>query len=127
VGLLGVACTLVPALTVHSAALSVALLVPALFLLALPIWCLYASIQMIFTNEVRATVSAIMLLAVNLGGVSLGTLLPGLLDDRLFCDDRMLGRSIAITVGCACLTGLAAALLTFGPYRRDFAALRAGA
>jgi len=84
------------------AALTVVLLVPAMFFLALPIGCLYASIQMIFTNEVRATISAIMLLAVNLGGVSLGTLVPGLLDDRLFHDDQLLGRSIAITAGCAC-------------------------
>jgi MFS family permease len=118
--LVGAACTLVPALTVHSATLSVVLLVPALFFLSLPIGCLYASIQMIFTNEVRGTVSAIILLVTNLGGVSLGSLLPGLLDDRLFHDDQMLGRSIAITVGCACLIGLAAALLTFSPYRRDF-------
>ncbi len=125
--LLGGACTLVPALCVHSATLSVVLLVPALFFLSLPIGCLYASIQMIFTNEVRGTVSAIILLVTNLGGVSLGSLLPGLLDDRLFHDEQMLGQSIAITVGCACLLGLAAALLTFGPYRRDFTALRASA
>jgi MFS family permease len=124
--LFGVACTLVPAMIVHSATLTVVLLVPAMFFLALPIGCLYASIQMIFTNEVRATISAIMLLAVNLGGVSLGTLLAGLLDDRLFHDEQMLGRSIAITAGCACLTGIAAALLALRPYRRDFAALRAG-
>jgi hypothetical protein len=123
--LLGVACTLVPAVVVHSAALTVVLLVPAMFFLALPIGCLYASIQMIFTNEVRATISAIMLLAVNLGGVSLGTLLPGLLDDRLFHDDQMLGLSIAVTAGCACLTGVVSAWLSFGPYRRDFAATRA--
>jgi MFS family permease len=125
--LLGVACTLVPAMVVQSAALTVVLLVPAMFFLALPIGCLYASVQMIFTNEVRATISAIMLLAVNLCGVSLGTLLPGLLDDRLFHDDQMLGRSIAITAGCACVAGIAAALFSFRPYRRDFAALRAGA
>jgi MFS family permease len=118
--LIGVACTLLPAMIVQSAALTVVLLVPAMFFLALPIGCLYASIQMIFTNEVRATISAIMLLAVNLGGVSLGTLLPGLLDDRLFHDDQMLGRSIAVTAGCACLAGIAAALLSFRPYRRDF-------
>jgi MFS family permease len=123
--LLGVACTLVPAVLVQSAALTVVLLVPAMFFLALPIGCLYASIQMILTNEVRATISAIMLLAVNLGGVSLGTLLPGLLDDRLFHDDQMLGRSIAVTAGCACLIGVVSAWLSFGTYRRDFAAIRA--
>jgi hypothetical protein len=74
---------------------------------------------------VRGTVSAIMLLFLNLCGLSLGTLLPGLLDDHLFHDEQMLGRSIAITAGCASLTGLTAALLTFGPYRRDFAAITA--
>jgi hypothetical protein len=44
--------------------------------------------------EVRASVSATMLLAVNLGRVSLGTLLPGLFDDHLFHGDQMLGRSM---------------------------------
>ncbi len=127
VSLLGAACTLLPALLVHPAALSVALLVPALFFLALPIGCLYASIQMIFTNEVRGTVSAIILLVTNLGGVSLGSLLPGLLDDRLFHDERMLGPAMAISVGAACLIGMAAALLTYGSYRRDFEGIRAGA
>lgn len=122
--LLGVACTLVPAMLVPSAALTVAMLVPAVFFLALPIGSSFASIQMIFPNEVRGTVSAIMLLMLNLCGLTLGTLLPGLLDDRLFHDEQMLGQSIAITAGCASLTGLAAALLTFGPYRRDFAAQR---
>lgn len=124
VSLLGVACTLVPAMLVPSAALTVALLVPAVFFLALPIGSSFASIQMIFPNEVRGTVSAIMLLLLNLCGLSLGTLLPGLLNDRLFHDEQMLGQSIAITAAIASFTGLAAALLTFAPYRRDFARQR---
>jgi hypothetical protein len=37
----------------------------------------------------------------------------------------MLGASIAITASLASLTGVAAVSLTFGPYRRDFAAQRA--
>ncbi|HTV80590.1 MAG TPA: MFS transporter [Steroidobacteraceae bacterium] len=126
VSLLGAICTLLPALMVQPAAVSVALLVPALFFLALPIGCLYASIQMIFTNEVRGTVSAIMLLVTNLGGVSLGSLLPGLLDDRFFHDEQMLGRSIAITVGGACLLGMLTAVLTYGPFRHDYTATRTG-
>lgn len=125
--LLGAACTMIPALSVHSAMLTVVLLVPGLFFLSLPIGCLYASVQMIFSNEVRGTVSAIVLLVVSLGGVSLGSLLPGLLDDRFFHSDLMLGRSMAITLGCACLTGIVAAVLTYGPYRRDFQALRTNA
>ncbi len=123
---LGVAVTLVPAMLVPSANLSIALLVPAVCFLALPIGCSYASIQMIFPNEVRGAVSAVMLLVLNLFGLTLGTLLPGLLDDRLFHDDQMLGASIAITAGIAALTGTIAALRTFAPYRRDFAAMHSG-
>jgi MFS family permease len=125
VSLLGVPATLVPAMLSTSAHATVVLLVPAVFFLALPIGCSYASIQMIFPNEVRGTVSAIMLLVLNLVGLTLGTLLPGLLDDRLFHDEQMLGASIAITAALASLIGSVAALLTFAPYRRDFAAQRA--
>jgi MFS family permease len=120
VSLLGVAATLVPAMLSPSETVTVALLVPAVFFLALPIGCSYASIQMIFPNEVRGTVSATMLLILNLIGLTLGTLLPGLLDDRVFHDERMLGQSIAITASCASLAGSVAVLLTFAPYRRDF-------
>ncbi len=105
-----------------SADATVILLVPAVLFLALPIGCSFASIQMIFPNEVRGTVSAIMLLVLNLFGLSLGTLLPGLLDDRLFHDELMLGHSIAITAGLASVTGAVTALLTFAPFRRDFIA-----
>jgi MFS family permease len=122
VGLVGVAVTLIPAMLSPSEGVTVALLVPAVFFLALPIGCSYASIQMIFPNEVRGTVSAVMLLVLNLLGLTLGTLLPGLLDDRLFHDEGMLGASIAITAGVASVAGSIAALLTFAHYRRDFGA-----
>jgi MFS family permease len=124
VSMLGVLVTLVPAMLLSSAGGTVALLVPAVFFLALPIGSSYASIQMIFPNEVRGTVSAIMLLILNLLGLTLGTLLPGLLDDRVFHDEQMLGASIAITASLSSLTGIAAVSLTFRPFRRDFAAQR---
>jgi MFS family permease len=127
ISLLGVACTLVPAMLSPSVHVTVALLVPSVFFLALPIGCSYASIQMIYPNEVRGTVSAIMLLALNLLGLTLGTLLPGLLDDRLFHDEQMIGTSIALTAGLASLSGTVAALITFAPYRRDFKAVSAAA
>lgn len=123
VSLVGVAITLVPAMLTPSAGWTIALLIPAVFFLALPIGCSYASIQMIFPNEVRGAVSAVMLLVLNLFGLTLGTLLPGLLDDRLFHNDQMLGASIAITAGIASSIGAVTALVTFAPYRRDFAAM----
>jgi MFS family permease len=125
ISLLGAGLTLAPAMLSPSETVTVALLVPAVFFLALPIGCSYAAIQMIFPNEIRATVSALMLLLLNVIGLSLGTLLPGLLDDRLFHDEQMLGVSIAITAGLAALVGSTAALLTFAPFRRDVGAARA--
>ena len=109
VSLLGVAATMVPATLLNSAGATVALLAPAVFFLGLPIGCSFASIQMIFPNEVRGTVSAILLLSLNLLGLTLGTLLPGLLDDRLFHDEQMLGSSIAITAAVATVVGTVAA------------------
>jgi sugar phosphate permease len=58
-------------------------------------------------------------------GLGLGTLLPGLLSDRLFHNEHMLGPSIAITATVASITGIVAAVVTFAPYRRDFAAQNA--
>jgi MFS family permease len=124
ISVLGVLCTLVPAMLLPTAGATVALLVPAVFFLALPIGSSYAAVQMIFPNEVRGTVSAIMLLVLNALGLTLGTLLPGLLDDRLFHDEQMLGASIAITASLATITGAVSASLTIRPYRRDFAAQR---
>ncbi len=121
ISMLGVAVTLVPAMLSPSQGIMVALFVPAVLFLSLPIGCSYAAIQMIFPNEVRGTVSAIMLCVLNFLGLTLGTLLPGLLDDRLFHDEQMLGVSVAITAGIASLGGSATALLTFAHFRRDFA------
>lgn len=122
VSLLGVLISLPPALLLPSATATVACLVPAMFFLALPIGCSYASIQLIFPSQVRGTVSATMLLILNLVGQTLGGLLPGFLDDRLFHSDTALGASMAITAIGASLVGAAAAILSFSPYRRDFAA-----
>ncbi len=124
ISLAGAGVTLVPAMLSTAEDVTVALFVPAVLFLSLPIGCSYASIQMIFPNEVRGTVSAIMLLVLNMLGLTLGTLLPGLLDDRLFHDEAMLGPSIAITAGLASIAGVAAALLTLAPFRRDFSAQR---
>ncbi len=125
VSLLGAALTLIPAMLLSSENVTVALLAPAVLCLALPIGSSFASIQMIFPNHVRGTVSAILLLVLNLAGLTLGTLLPGLLNDRVFHDERMLGASIAITVACASLVGALATVLTLAPYRRDFRAFAA--
>jgi MFS family permease len=107
------------AMSAPSVTMTVVLLVPALFFLSLPVGTSYASLQIIFPNQLRGQVSAIFLFAITLIGLTLGPLWPGLLNDYVFRNPNMLGYSIAITIG---LSGLLTAFLfriSYGPYKRD--------
>ncbi len=119
-GLTGVGLTLAPAMLVPDAAWTVALLIPAVFFIGLPIGCGYAAIQLIFPNQARGLVSAIIIFAVALIGLGFGSLLPGLLNDRFFHDELRIGASISITVVLAAVIGVGAGLATLAPYRRDY-------
>jgi MFS family permease len=101
-----------------------ALLAPAYFFLAMPIGSSYAALQLIFPNQVRGQVGALLVFTLNLGGLTLGPLLPGVFNDHLFRDANMVGYSLALTVGLA--SALAAALFraTYGPYRKHYAAMQ---
>src|SRR5262249_50198630 len=74
----------------------IVLMVPAQFFLALPVGSSYASLQLIFPNQLRGQVAALLVFSISLGGQSLGPLLPGVLNDYLFRDGNMVGRSLAI-------------------------------
>jgi MFS family permease len=93
------------------------LLAPGIFFLALPMGTSAAALQRIFPNQVRGQVSALFLFLLNLGGLSLGPLLPGLLNDRVFHNERALGLSLAITIAGASLLMLAAFRATYRAYR----------
>jgi MFS family permease len=99
-----------------------ALLAPGIFFLALPMGTSAAALQRIFPNQVRGQVSAFFLFLLNLGGLSLGPLLPGLLNDRLFHDGKMVGASLAITIGSTALLMLLAFRAAYRPYRMHCAA-----
>ena len=60
---------------------TLALLAPALFFDALAMGTAAAALQHIFPNQVRGQVSALYLFILNLGGGSLGPLLPGVFND----------------------------------------------
>jgi len=105
------------ALTIGDATRTSVLLSAAIFFLAMPIGCSYAALQLIFPNQFRGQVSALFLFILSLGGLSLGPLLPGLLNDYLFHNERMLGTSLALTVGLAGILMWAVFLLTYRPYR----------
>ncbi len=103
---------------------TVALLAPALFFDALAMGTAAAALQHIFPNQVRGMVSALYLFVLNLGGGSLGPLLPGVFNDYLFHDPNMVGYSLAITIVIGALGMLIASLLTFGSYRTHYEMMR---
>lgn len=100
-------------------------LVPALFFLAFPVGSSFAAMQLIFPNQVRGQVSAVLLFVLNLGGLSLGPLLPGILNDYFFHSDRMIGASLTITLVAASFLMWLVYLATYRPYRKHLESAQA--
>jgi MFS family permease len=99
----------------------ITLLVPAFFFLAMPIGSAYASLQLILPNQVRGQIGALQVFTLNLFGLILGPFLPGFFNDYLFKDPKMVGVSVAITVGLASLISAVLSQLTRRPYREHYA------
>ena len=68
-----------------------------------------AALQVVTPNRLRGQVSALYLFFVNLGGIGLGSLLPGWVNDAVFADPNRVGDSMAWVIGLS--TPLAALLL----------------
>lgn len=117
--------TLAPATLCADAGWTVALLVPAVFFIGLPIGSGYAAVQLIFPNQARGFASAIIIFVVALIGLGAGALLPGLLNDQLFHDGQRIGASISITIVMASLIGMIAVITTLPSYRADYHAVHA--
>src|SRR5262249_32806495 len=100
--------------------LTLMLVGPALFCTTLPMGTSAAALQLIFPNQLRGFVSALYLFVLNMGGLSLGPLLPGLFTDYLFHNERMVGASLGLSIAIASLSMLVSFLATFGPYRRHY-------
>ncbi len=99
---------------------TLALLAPGIFFDALPMGTSAASLQQIFPNQVRGQMSALFLFILNLGGLTIGPLMPGLLNDRLFHNEKMIGASLALTIGISAVLMLVAFWATYSSYRRDY-------
>jgi MFS family permease len=113
------------AMIMPQAGWTLALLIPGVFFLALPMGTGVAALQRIFPNQVRGQVSALFLFFLNLGGQTLGPLGPGFLNDHLFHNEKMIGPSMAITIGVAAILESVAFLATYSPYKADFRAMQA--
>jgi len=113
----------VPALTAGNYTTTLALLCPAMFCMALPIGSSFSAVQLIFPNQVRAQISALLLFILNLGGLTLGPLLPGVFNDYLFRSEKMVGASLALSMGIAAALMAITYRLTYRCYRRHLAAM----
>jgi MFS family permease len=96
------------------------LMVPAQFFLALPVGSSYAALQLIFPNQLRGQVAALLAFTISLGGQTIGPFLPAFLNDRWFRDGNMVGWSLAITVVLASAVSAVFFRMTYQPYRTHY-------
>lgn len=108
------------AMLVPNPYLALSLMAPGLFFQAMPIGSAYAAVQLIFPNQVRGQVSAFFMFILNLGGISLGPLLPGVFNDYLFKNEKMLGPSVSLSIALASVGMMIILPLTYRHYRRDY-------
>jgi MFS family permease len=99
---------------------TIALLFLGVFALALPMGISAAALQRIFPNQVRGVVSALYLFILNIGGQTLGPLLPGVFNDYLFHNGKMIGYSLSITMGGAAVLMLITLLAAYRYYREHY-------
>jgi MFS family permease len=100
---------------------TLALFLPGIAMLAMPAGICYAALQLILPNQVRGQAVAFYLLVANLGGLTLGPLLPGLLNDYVFKDERAVGMSMLLTVVIATFIAGLIFAASRRYYRRDYA------
>ena len=112
------------AMSVQQETWTVVMLVPALFFLAMPVGSSYAALQLIFPNQMRGQVSAIMIFTINIGGLTLGPPMVGALNQYVL-GEMMVGYSLAITLGVASLVSAILFRSIYRPYRRDYEMLEA--
>jgi len=94
-------------------------LAPALFFLSMPVGSSFAALQLIFPNQLRGQVSALLLFAININGLVIGPWSVGFLNDHI--GGQMVGYSLAITVGLGALISGLFYRITYPPYRVDYA------
>ncbi len=116
----GILLFLAPATLISDVRATVAMLAVGMFLMSFPMGTSVAALQLIFPNQVRGQVSAIFLFCINLGGQTLGPLLPGVFNDYLFHNEKMIGVSLSMTIGAASILMMATILATLRPYRRHY-------
>ena len=75
-------------------------------------------IQMATHNRIRAQISAVHLMVVNLVGIGFGPTTIALVTDNLFKNDLAVGDSIALVGTVACLISASTLFLALKPFKR---------
>jgi MFS family permease len=112
---IGAACMFVPAIAFAQTAslnASLAWLVAAMFFASFPLATSAAAMQSLAPNQMRAQISAMLLLVSNLIGLGLGTTAVALITDKVFGSPLAVGQSMTIIDAIA--TALAVVLLFRG-------------
>lgn len=92
-------------------------------LFAMPAGSCYAASQMILPNQVRGQAVALILFIANLGGLTLGPLLPGVFNDYVFGSEAAIGISLAITITISTLIAAIVFAWARPAFRRDHEAI----
>jgi len=119
VSTLGAGVFFILAMVIQDLRWTIPVLAPALFFLAMPVGSSYAALQLIVPNQLRGQVSALLLFTINVVGLIGGPWLVGVLND--LWGAKMVGYSLAITVGLASFVSAALFRATYGPYRDNYA------
>jgi MFS family permease len=109
---------------VPSAGWSAALLVPAVFFLAMPFGVAPAAIQQMMPNSMRAQATAIYLFVINLIGMGLGPTLVAALTEDVFRDTKAVGYSLLVVGSLAHVLGAVLLWLGLRSYRGSLGYLR---
>jgi MFS family permease len=99
---------------------AVVLIAPAIFFEGMPIGSAYASVQLIFPNQARGVATAMFIFIFNIGGQTLGPLLPALLNDYYFHSGQRIGSSLALTMAGASIAMLLIFSAVRPVYRRHY-------
>jgi hypothetical protein len=86
----------------------------------LPLGAGAAALQAIVPNQVRAQVGGLFLFILNLGGLTLGPLLPTVFADYVFRDPKMIGTGLAITLASSSALLFVIISATRHPYRDHY-------
>ncbi|MGZ5925380.1 MAG: spinster family MFS transporter [Rhizomicrobium sp.] len=102
---------------------SLALFACFVFCATMPYGCAAAALQEISPNRMRAQVSSIYLLVVNLAGIGLGPTVVAVFTEKVFGDLKAVGSALSLTIAVGAALSILFLALARRPYRAALAAM----